>query len=286
MPAEGPISSGADAAPIHAHLVLQLRSLADPSLLLDADELLQVKPALAGRPAPREAIDPELAGYRGSAPVRWGNDAARQSQHDVYGEVLDCAFQWAATGGAIGPGLWDRLTALSEAARTAWSRPDHGIWEVRSSPRPFTCSAALCQVAPDRAAASRDGWDFRATLKVGTRTPGPSPTTSWTPPGIRRSGPSRSTLPQVGARRLADCAAPAARPACRPPEDDRDVPVGSRTVGRGRRAPLPLQTTRPHTTRICPTIRPSAVAPSYPYRLSSWKKPSMTCSCPVRTASS
>ncbi|MEU9378483.1 glycoside hydrolase family 15 protein [Streptomyces sp. NPDC048255] len=105
-----------------------------------------------GRPAPREVIDPELAGYRGSAPVRWGNDAARQSQHDVYGEVLDCAFQWAATGGAIDPGLWDRLTSLAEAARTAWARPDHGIWEVRSSPRPFTYSAAMCQVALDRAA--------------------------------------------------------------------------------------------------------------------------------------
>ncbi|WP_329389766.1 DEAD/DEAH box helicase [Streptomyces sp. NBC_01351] len=48
VPAEGiPPSSGADATPIHADLVLQLRSLADPSLLLDADELLQAKPALA-----------------------------------------------------------------------------------------------------------------------------------------------------------------------------------------------------------------------------------------------
>ncbi|MFJ7779272.1 glycoside hydrolase family 15 protein [Streptomyces yangpuensis] len=105
-----------------------------------------------GRPAPREVLDPELSGYLGSKPVRWGNDAARQTQHDVYGEVLDCAFQWAATGGTFAPGLWKRLTALAEAARTAWARPDHGIWEVRSSPRPFTYSAAMCQVALDRAA--------------------------------------------------------------------------------------------------------------------------------------
>lgn len=105
-----------------------------------------------GRPAPPETIDTELEGYRRSPPVRWGNDAAHQVQHDVYGEILDCAFQWAATGGSFSAGLWERLRELAEAARTAWSKPDHGIWEVRSPARPFTYSAAMCQVALDRAA--------------------------------------------------------------------------------------------------------------------------------------
>ncbi|MFI7360005.1 glycoside hydrolase family 15 protein [Streptomyces avidinii] len=107
---------------------------------------------LDGRPPPAESIDTGLEGYRGSAPVRWGNAAADQVQHDVYGEILDCAFQWAATGGRFDEGLWKQLTMLAETARTAWKRPDHGIWEVRTPGRPFTYSAAMCQVALDRAA--------------------------------------------------------------------------------------------------------------------------------------
>ncbi|WP_370417635.1 glycoside hydrolase family 15 protein [Streptomyces sp. QH1-20] len=105
-----------------------------------------------GRPPAPEVIDEQLEGYRGSVPVRWGNAAAEQVQHDVYGEILDCAFQWAATGARLDSELWDRLVTLAEHARTAWESPDHGIWEVRTQGRPFTYSAAMCQVALDRAA--------------------------------------------------------------------------------------------------------------------------------------
>jgi alpha,alpha-trehalase len=107
---------------------------------------------LDGKMPPNEQEDHDLAGYRGSKPVRWGNAAASQRQHDVYGEILDCAYQWAAHHGAIPSELWRRLTALAEAAAREWRTPDHGIWEVRTSGRPFTYSAALCQVALDRAA--------------------------------------------------------------------------------------------------------------------------------------
>jgi GH15 family glucan-1,4-alpha-glucosidase len=103
--------------------------------------------------------------------VRWGNGAAEQLQHDVYGEILDCAYQWASRGGAIDEPLWARLQGLIEAARREWRRPDHGIWEVRTEGRLFTYSAALCQVALDRGArlAERfglpgdiDGWRAEA----------------------------------------------------------------------------------------------------------------------------
>ena len=99
-----------------------------------------------------EFEDLHLEGYRGSSPVRWGNGAAEQTQHDVYGEILDCAFQWASPGGEVSERLWTRLLSLVEEARGKWRIPDHGIWEVRTSGRPFTYSVALCQVALDRGA--------------------------------------------------------------------------------------------------------------------------------------
>jgi GH15 family glucan-1,4-alpha-glucosidase len=101
---------------------------------------------------PDERVDGELEGYRRSAPVRWGNGAADQRQHDVYGEVLDCAYQWVRGGRQLDEHLWARLAALADLATDAWRLPDQGIWEVRSEGRVFTYSAALCQVALDRAA--------------------------------------------------------------------------------------------------------------------------------------
>lgn len=107
---------------------------------------------LDGRRPPPEREDPELEGYRRSRPVRWGNAAAEQRQHDVYGEIVDCAYLWARHHGSIDPTLWARLVEFVEAASREWREADHGIWEVRTPGRPFTYSAALCQVALDRGA--------------------------------------------------------------------------------------------------------------------------------------
>jgi GH15 family glucan-1,4-alpha-glucosidase len=107
---------------------------------------------LEGGPVPDEWVDSELEGYRRSAPVRWGNGAADQRQHDVYGEVLDCAYQWVRGGGHLDQNLWERLASLTDLGMDAWRLPDQGIWEVRSEGRVFTYSAGLCQVALDRAA--------------------------------------------------------------------------------------------------------------------------------------
>ena len=125
------------------------------SWVLDAierDGSPRVLYTLDGLRPPPEREDPGLEGYRESSPVRWGNAAADQRQHDAYGEILDCAYQWVAAGGELSPALWHRLSALVEEARLAWDQPDHGIWEVRTATRPFTYSAAMCQVALDRGA--------------------------------------------------------------------------------------------------------------------------------------
>jgi alpha,alpha-trehalase len=113
-----------------------------PCVLYDID---------GGQPVP-EREDGELEGYRGSPPVRWGNAAAEQRQHDVFGEILDCAFQWVDGGGELDDHLWQRLRSFVEQAAEEWREPDHGIWEVRTAGHVFTYSAALCQVALDRGA--------------------------------------------------------------------------------------------------------------------------------------
>ena len=107
---------------------------------------------LDGDYAAPEQTEAALEGYRRSRPVRWGNAATEQTQHDVYGEIIDCAYQWAARHGQIDEALWKRLCELIEDAKREWRSPDHSIWEVRAPGRPFTYSAAMCQVALDRGA--------------------------------------------------------------------------------------------------------------------------------------
>jgi alpha,alpha-trehalase len=128
---------------------------------------------LDGGPVPAEWEDAELEGYRRSAPVRWGNGAADQRQHDVYGEVLDCADQWVRAGGHLEQPLWAALASLAETAGEAWRQPDQGIWEIRGVGRVFTYSAAMCQVALDRAAA------------IGERLGLPGPVPAWRSAAIK-----------------------------------------------------------------------------------------------------
>ncbi len=113
-----------------------------------------------GEPIPVERTEYRLRGYRDSAPVRFGNGAFEQVQHDLYGEILDCAWQWARDGENLDSWLWRRLASYVEGARRAWRTPDAGIWEVRSPGRVFTYSAALCQVALDRGVLLAERFDL------------------------------------------------------------------------------------------------------------------------------
>jgi GH15 family glucan-1,4-alpha-glucosidase len=100
---------------------------------------------------PEQIVD-WLPGYEKSAPVRIGNDASRQLQLDVFGEILD-AMQQAMKAG-IAPserGLAMQSVVLNYLA-TAWRQPDEGIWEVRGCAQHFVHSKVMTWVAFDRAA--------------------------------------------------------------------------------------------------------------------------------------
>ncbi|MBV9817826.1 MAG: glycoside hydrolase family 15 protein [Solirubrobacterales bacterium] len=92
-----------------------------------------------------------LLGYRGSAPVRTGNDAAGQKQLDTYGELLDAAYLYSRRGGEISERLWVQLRHVAQLAIDHWQDPDASIWEVRGENRHYTYSKAMCWVAVDRA---------------------------------------------------------------------------------------------------------------------------------------
>jgi GH15 family glucan-1,4-alpha-glucosidase len=92
-----------------------------------------------------------LAGYRGSRPVRVGNDAATQEQLDIYGDLFDTAWCYTERGGAIDRETGRELARVADLVCEIWQRPDRGIWEVRMEPRHFTHSKAMCWVALDRA---------------------------------------------------------------------------------------------------------------------------------------
>jgi GH15 family glucan-1,4-alpha-glucosidase len=93
-----------------------------------------------------------LEGYRGSRPVRVGNRAAGQVQHDTYGYLLDLAWRWARRGNVPDEDYWAFLVAAVNRAAGIWREPDHGIWEVRSEPRHFVHSKAACWEALDHGA--------------------------------------------------------------------------------------------------------------------------------------
>jgi GH15 family glucan-1,4-alpha-glucosidase len=107
------------------------------------------------RPAGERTLDP-LRGWRGSRPVRVGNAAAGQDQHDTFGEVVAAIHLcWNAMPSMrpLSPGLWRIVSALADRAAAHWAHPDRGMWEVRDRPRRFVSSMLLCWTALDRALA-------------------------------------------------------------------------------------------------------------------------------------
>jgi GH15 family glucan-1,4-alpha-glucosidase len=117
----------------------------------ERDKDLQVMYGVDGRTAlPEEELG--LEGYEGARPVRIGNAAYDQQQHDVWGAVLDSVYLHTKTRDGLDERIWAILVHQVESALASWREPDRGMWEVRGDPQHFTSSKLMCWVAVDRGA--------------------------------------------------------------------------------------------------------------------------------------
>lgn len=99
-----------------------------------------------------ETLD-HLDGYRGSQPVRIGNDASGQLQLDIYGEALNSlhALDTALGDWGIASDGWNHIVSVLDWLGDHWHDPDEGIWETRGGRRHFVYGQLMSWVAFDRA---------------------------------------------------------------------------------------------------------------------------------------
>lgn len=97
-----------------------------------------------------------LSGHGGSRPVRIGNNAYLQRQHDVYGELIEALYACFIANPYhqkdFDEELWTVVRSLANKVALTWREPDCGIWEHRGPLRHFVHSKLMNWVAMDRAA--------------------------------------------------------------------------------------------------------------------------------------
>jgi GH15 family glucan-1,4-alpha-glucosidase len=113
---------------------------------------LQIMYGIGGESKLEEQLLEHLTGYENSRPVRIGNGAYDQDQHDVWGAVLDSIYLHTRSRDQLPDRLWPIIKRQVERALERWREPDRGIWEVRGDPQHFTSSKLMCWVAADRGA--------------------------------------------------------------------------------------------------------------------------------------
>lgn len=133
-------------------------------------EDLQIMYGIRGeRELPEQELT-HLNGYQDARPVRIGNEAALQKQHDVLGEILDCIYLYWCRGSferygeqPDGP-LWSLMRLLIEYVCAHWQEVDSGIWEIRGFLSHFVYSKVMCWVALDRGIRAAQQFHLEADL--------------------------------------------------------------------------------------------------------------------------
>jgi GH15 family glucan-1,4-alpha-glucosidase len=115
---------------------------------------LQIMYGIDGERELAESTLDHLSGYGGARPVRIGNGAYRQKQHDVWGMLIDsiAVHSRQVRSQEIPQAMWEAIASFVDDAGEHWQEPDRGIWEVRGEPKHFTASKVMCWVALDRGA--------------------------------------------------------------------------------------------------------------------------------------
>jgi len=123
----------------------------DSKILSDPSKLQAVY-GLRGRENMEEEILTHLSGYRGSKPVRVGNNAYEQEQWDIYGSLLDVIWHLYQLKGksVLVETTWKTLCAIANHVVVIWRKPDEGLWEVQGGKNHFVYSKVMCWVALDR----------------------------------------------------------------------------------------------------------------------------------------
>jgi GH15 family glucan-1,4-alpha-glucosidase len=122
--------------------------------------------AVSGEPKLEEGVAAGLAGYRGMAPVRVGNAAYSQVQHDAYGQIVLSSAQAFFDQRLFRPATAEDFAALEKVGERAWKtydKPDAGLWEFRTRTSVHTYSAVMSWAACDRLA------NIAAVLGLGAR---------------------------------------------------------------------------------------------------------------------
>jgi len=120
--------------------------------LAEQDEDLQIMYGIGGERDLAEYELEHLPGYAESRPVRIGNAASKQDQHDVWGALMDSVYLHSKVADHVDGRIWPILAKQVKAALKHWREPDAGIWEVRGPLKHFTSSKIMCWVAVDRGA--------------------------------------------------------------------------------------------------------------------------------------
>jgi GH15 family glucan-1,4-alpha-glucosidase len=129
---------------------------------LNTDGSLQIMYGIDGRHTLTEETLEHLDGYKGSRPVRVGNEAYNQLQLDIYGELMDSVYLYNKYGSPISYDLWANLRQLVNWVCDNWQRKDEGVWEVRGGQQHFLYSKLMCWVALDRGLRLADKRSFPA----------------------------------------------------------------------------------------------------------------------------
>ena len=104
-----------------------------------------------------ERVEPGLPGYRGMGPVRVGNQAYEQVQHDAYGQIILSNVQAFFDRRLFRMATAEDFAALERIGERAFAlhdQPDAGLWELRTRKHVHTYSAAMCWAACDRLASA------------------------------------------------------------------------------------------------------------------------------------